>query len=112
MKYSCVRNRQPRDSAMRPRNRLTEALAQVCREHLLAEKWIIAPSLRVGYQWLDAVAFGGQPVLNIRVNTLRGLSLDLAAPVLAERHLAPASARCGAMIIEKIIGQLRHQKHP
>jgi hypothetical protein len=97
---------------MRAVNRLTEALAQACREHPLAEKWLIAPSLRVGYQWLDAVASNSQPVLNTRVSTLRGLALDLAAPVLAERNLAPASARCGAMIIDKIIGQLRHQKQP
>ena len=39
---------------MRVMNRLAEALARVCRENLLAEKWLIAPSLRVGYQWLDA----------------------------------------------------------
>src|SRR6266852_3847346 len=97
---------------MRAMNRLAEALAQVCREHLLAEKWLIAPSLRVGYQWLDAVAFGGQPVLNTRVNTLKGLAIDLAAAVLAERNLTVASVRCGAMVVDKIIGQLRQDGHP
>jgi ATP-dependent helicase/nuclease subunit B len=92
-------------------NRLADALTQVCRAHVLAEKWLIAPSLRVGYQWLDAVAFGGQPVLNTRVNTLKGLAIDLAGPVLAERKLTVASARCGAMIVDRIIGQLRLEGH-
>ncbi len=33
-------------------NQLTTALAEVCREHVLEEKWLIVPSRRVGYQWL------------------------------------------------------------
>jgi hypothetical protein len=96
---------------MQALNRLADALTQVCHAHVLAEKWLIAPSLRVGYQWLDSVAFGGQPVLNARVNTLKGLAIDLASPVLAERNLTVASARCGAMVVDRIIGQLRHEGH-
>jgi len=97
---------------MKAMNRLAETLTQVCREHLLAEKWLIAPSLRVGYQWLDVVAFAGQPVVNARVNTLKGLVLDLAAPVLAERKLTLASVRCGAVIVDKIISRLQQDGHP
>ena len=34
-------------------NTLASELATVCRDHLLSEKWLIAPSRRVGHQWLD-----------------------------------------------------------
>jgi len=64
-------------------NVLIRALADVCRERLLDEKWVIAPSLRVGHQWLDAVARGGQAVANARAKTLLHLALELASPVLA-----------------------------
>ena len=42
-------------------NRLTTALSDLCRRHLLTEKWLLAPSLRAGHQWLVAVTRGGQP---------------------------------------------------
>ena len=36
-------------------SRFTQSLAKTCQENLLTEKWLIAPSLRVGHQWLEAV---------------------------------------------------------
>ena len=44
-------------------NKLTQEISLVCRDHLLEEKWLIAPSLRVGHQWLDNVALNGRPVV-------------------------------------------------
>lgn len=93
-------------------NRLTEAIARIGAEHLLAEKWLIAPSLRVGYQWLDAAAFAGKPVVNMRVNTLKGLAIDVAGPELAERQLTLASARCGTVIVDKVLNRLRETGQP
>ena len=61
-------------------NVLTSALRDYCREHVLEEKVILAPSRRVGFQWLDAVARSGQPVFNARAETLTGLALSVAAP--------------------------------
>ena len=60
-------------------SRFTQSLAKTCQENLLTEKWLIAPSLRVGHQWLEAIVRGGQPAVNVRVNTIKGLALDLAA---------------------------------
>jgi hypothetical protein len=60
-------------------NRLLYGLARICRERLLEEKWLIAPSLRVGYQWLDTVTRSGQATINVRVKTLKGMVLDIAA---------------------------------
>jgi len=59
-------------------NVLTSALRDYCREHVLEEKVILAPSRRVGFQWLDAVARSGQPVFNARAETFRGAALRLA----------------------------------
>ena len=57
-----------------PVSRFIQELARVCREHLLEEKWLIAPSRRVGYQWLEAVTRAGQAAVNVHVKTLRRLA--------------------------------------
>ncbi|HUU26915.1 MAG TPA: PD-(D/E)XK nuclease family protein [archaeon] len=88
-------------------NRLTECLARFCRDNILREKWLIAPSLRVGYQWLDNVARGGQPVVNVRVRTLRALAFELAQPVLLERGLRFLSNREGVLLTGIIFSRLR-----
>jgi ATP-dependent helicase/nuclease subunit B len=63
-------------------NCFLEALAAACRQELLTEKWLLAPSLRIGHQWLDAVARSGQPVVNVRLKTLKSLALDLSGAAL------------------------------
>ena len=60
-------------------NVLTAALRDYCREHVLEEKVILAPSRRLGFQWLDAVARSGQPLFNARADTLRHIALRLTA---------------------------------
>jgi hypothetical protein len=88
-------------------NRLTTSLADVCSQHLLSEKWLLAPSRRVGQQWLEAVTRSGQPVVNVRVKTLTSLAIDLAAEQMAARGLTVVSPRGGAFLIENIIRRLR-----
>jgi len=53
-------------------------LSRICRENLLAEKWLLAPNRRVGHQWAEQAARSGQPVVNLRVTTLTGLALRVA----------------------------------
>lgn len=93
-------------------NRLTETIGRIGSEHLLVEKWLIAPSLRVGYQWLDTVALAGKRVVNMRVNTLKGLAIDVAGPELAEHQLTLASARCGTVIVDNVLNRLREKGQP
>ncbi|HXK93304.1 MAG TPA: hypothetical protein PKV38_06430, partial [bacterium] len=64
-----------------------ETLAQICQIRRLDEKWLLAPNLRIGQQWLDRVAFSGIPVVNARPKTLRRLAFDLAEPELRRRNL-------------------------
>ncbi len=61
-------------------NNLTFKLALALERSLFARKRLIAPTLRVGYQWLDSVTRAGQPALNVHVDTLRKSALDIALP--------------------------------
>ena len=74
-------------------NVLTREISKVCRDHLLVEKWVLAPSLRAGHEWLVAVTRSGQPVINGHVKTLFKLALDLAGPLMVEKELELVSAQ-------------------
>ena len=69
-------------------NTFTAALAEVCEKHLLAPKWVIAPSLRVGYQWLDAVTASGVSIVNARVMTMEHMVLGLVQSEMRGKGLA------------------------
>src|SRR5580704_6042991 len=88
-------------------NCLTTALSHLCRSHLLAEKWLLAPSLRAGHQWLVAVTRSGQPLVNCHVKTLTNLALELAAPAMAAAGVELVSARGAALLIDRIMRRLR-----
>ncbi len=62
-------------------NVFTQELANIFREYLFEEKWIVAPSRRVARQWLEAVAREGHPVVNVRLGYLPGRSADDAEGV-------------------------------
>ena len=80
-------------------NTLTEHLAEACREHLLQAKWLIAPSRRVGHQWLDQVARAGAPVVNVHVQTIRGLAMKVIAPHLADGRVRVASPAVRRLVV-------------
>ncbi len=82
-------------------------LTKVCRDHILDEKWVVAPSLRAGHEWLVAVARAGQPVVNGHVKTLVKLALDLAAPLMVEKELELISALQGSLLVDRVMQRLR-----
>ena len=86
---------------------LTGGLAALCRDRLLDEKWLLAPTLRVGHQWLEAVTRTGQPAVNVHVKTLRSMALDLAAPEMTARKLQLLSGRAGPMLVDRVFRRLR-----
>jgi hypothetical protein len=91
-------------------NRLTEALRAVCAKHALAEKWLLAPSRRVGMQWLDAVARSGQPVLNVRVESPQTMALlRLAAPALDREGLTFLRGLRREVLVGRLFAQLRER---
>jgi ATP-dependent helicase/nuclease subunit B len=88
-------------------NTLVKEMSEVCRGHLLDEKWLIAPSLRAGNDWLLAVVRAGQPVVNGHARTVAKLALDLAGPVFAEEKLTLITGRQGVLLIDRVIRNLR-----
>jgi RecB family exonuclease len=86
---------------------LVRELSAVCRDRLLDEKWVIAPSLRAGNDWLLAVVRGGQPVVNGHAKTVARLALDLASPIIAEEKLTLLASRQGALLIDRVLRKLR-----
>src|SRR3989339_17861 len=86
-------------------NIFVQSLAELCRANLLEEKWIVAPSLRTGHQWLDSVARAGQPVVNARITTIKGLALKLAAASMAERGVRLANRQEAAIVIDAMLNR-------
>jgi hypothetical protein len=80
-------------------NAFIAALANLCAARPLHEKRLVAPSRRVGNQWLDAAARAGQAVLNARVETLRSLAVDLA-PGARRGGLAGAPRRAELLLVD------------
>lgn len=87
-------------------NCLTKALSDVCGRHFLDEKWLVAPSLRIGHQWLEAVARAGQACVNVRVKTLRTLALELAEPPMSAGGLTLLPDRGAAILIDRAWNRL------
>ncbi len=87
-------------------NRLAEELARSCRDSLLEEKWLIAPNLRVGHQWLEAVARGGQASINVRVKTIKSLALELASGAMAGAGLKLLDDLGGEVVLDRALAGL------
>jgi ATP-dependent helicase/nuclease subunit B len=75
-------------------------LAEICSARLLDPKRLIAPSLRVGQQWLETHLRGGGAYVNLSPTTLLGLMLELIGSELAEEELTYASPRLGELAID------------
>ena len=88
-------------------NRFTTALRDLCATEILEEKWLVAPSRRVGRQWLDTVTRAGQPVLNLRLTTLPHLALELAAPELERRGLRLLRGARAEVLVGRLWAALR-----
>ncbi len=87
-------------------NRLTTRLASLCEARPLDEKWLLAPSRRVGMQWLDTVARSGQPVLNFRVKTVRGFALELALPIMETEGVELLRGMRSEVLVDRVFGRL------
>ncbi len=88
-------------------NLLNNQLARICNDYRIITKWLIAPSMRIGFQWLDNVTLAGQPVLNIRVKTLQRTALDLSISEL-DRTGKTYLGRLGAeLLVSSIFMKLK-----
>jgi ATP-dependent helicase/nuclease subunit B len=73
-------------------NIFIQNLARICSEHLLTEKYLLAPNLRVGHQWVEQVARTGQPAVNLRVTTPLSLALQVLSSAGRDVTLLPRQA--------------------
>ena len=88
-------------------NRLLREIALVCEECRFEKKWLIAPSLRVAQQWLEAIARAGRGIVNCRPQTTHGLALELASARMAREGLSLTSRQAGGVLIDRIWNQQR-----
>lgn len=88
-------------------NRLNQEIAELCRQDVLADKWLLAPSRRVGFQWLDSVALSGRPLVNIRIKTVRGMALELAAAEMERLGLRFLRGIEAEVLVSGIVERLR-----
>lgn len=83
-------------------SQLIDKIIQVCSDHPLAEKWLLAPTLRVGWQWIDAATKQGRPLVNVHCKTIQGAVLDAVTPHLVKHGLRFASRMHGVLLLESI----------
>jgi ATP-dependent helicase/nuclease subunit B len=90
-------------------NELLKRIADFCAGHVLAEKWLICPSRRVGHQWLETLVRQGQGLVNLRVQTPKSLALAWAGAHLAQAGATTLSARAGTILIGGILTRQRKE---
>ncbi|MFO8058246.1 MAG: PD-(D/E)XK nuclease family protein [bacterium] len=88
-------------------NRQLTELAEVFKRNRTGEKWIMSPSLRTGFQWLDRLSWQGAPVLNARVKTFAGLALELASPEMERRGLSYVSGLGSELLMDRVLARLQ-----
>ncbi len=80
---------------------LIARLATICSEHRLREKILVVPSLAIGHQIADALAHGGTPWVNLRVETMRSLADAVAGFALAKEEISVLSRAQALAMIER-----------
>lgn len=81
--------------------RLVESLAQVCRDHPLEEKVLIAPSRFIGLQVVESLVRSGTPWVHLRVESVRSLAHGVAGAGIAEEGLTLLSRAQALALIEQ-----------
>ena len=69
--------------------------------------WLVAPSRRVGQEWLETVVRLGHPVANLHVTTLPALAFDIVADTLATTGTELAPPRAKLVAVERVLEESR-----
>jgi len=77
---------------MTEENKFIKELGEVLETKVLTEKLIIAPTLRIGHEWLENIAFRTS-FINARIKTLPTLAIEVASPVLSSKGLSYLNSR-------------------
>ena len=84
---------------------LIASLIDICREHKTAEKWLVLPSLALGHTISDRLALSGHAWVNLRPGTPAQIAQDIAAPILASRHIMPLNDVVGPALIVRLLAE-------
>ena len=88
-------------------NPLLREIAELARNGLFAPKWLLAPSIRAGNQWLEQIARTGEAVVGFRVLTLPHLARDLAIGRLAAEKVTKLPPFAGTLLLDRLLGEGR-----
>lgn len=90
---------------------IVAAIAESNAETVTPAMWLIAPSRRVGNEWLETAVRLGHPLANIHVTTVSALAFDIVAERLAAAGLELAPPRAKLVAVERVLtegrGELR-----
>ncbi len=81
-------------------------LADHCQKHLLTEKWLLAPEMRIAGQWKDRVNLLGCPTINLHSKTLTTLVLSLVSNQLASQGLHFAGQATVRITVRSVLVRL------
>ena len=63
-------------------------------------KWLVAPSYRVGHQWIETLVRSGPPVVNLHAATVLRLAPDLVGSELTEDGLMLAGRSVASLVVD------------
>jgi ATP-dependent helicase/nuclease subunit B len=81
-------------------------LAEVCRGRLLDTKWLLAPSLRIGHQWIESLVRSGHSIVNLHPMTVSRIALEVVRSELAVQGLTVVARSIANMIVEATWSEL------
>ncbi len=96
-------------------NRLLESLAAAlpdialerATETVADPAWLIAPSRRIGHQWLETLVRLGHGIANVHVTTVSALAFDIVADALAATGTTLAPPRAKLVAVERVLDESR-----
>ena len=91
-------------------SRLIESIAAACQPAArFVAAWLVAPSRRVGNEWIETLSRTGHPTANLHVTTLSALAYDIVSESLTRESLTLAPRRARLVAVEQLLVEHRDQ---
>lgn len=87
-------------------NATVDWLACLCKDNLLAEKWLLSEDLRIAQQWKDRLNLAGFSSINLHSRTFRSLAVSLAGNLLATKKCTFVGGSTTRMIVRGLVSEL------
>jgi ATP-dependent helicase/nuclease subunit B len=78
-------------------------LADLCGDQRTRAKWVVVPTHALGHTLGERLVLGGTAWANLRFATPLELALQMAAPFLVERGIAPAADEVGPALVMRLL---------